>query len=359
MPFKYLLSYVVVMCGSTLPLVAQDSTSSLTISAYTEAYFSYDFNDPPDNKRPSFLYSHNRHKEFNVNLAFLKASYTSNRSRGNLAFAAGSYMNSNYAAEQGVLKNIFEANAGIRIGKKSLWLDAGILPSHIGFESAVSKDCWNLTRSMAADNSPYFEAGARLTYESVNGKWLISGLILNGWQRIARLPGNSMLSWGTQVQFKPNKNLLLNSSSFIGTDTPDSTRRIRLFHNFYGIYQVTDELGITIGLDTGIEEKALNAPGNNKWYSPLLIVKYRFGDAWTISSRFEYYSDKNGVIINTGTPNGFKTSGLSLNLDHSPEKNIIVRLEIRGFNSKDAVFTKNAARVKSNTSVTSSIAVSF
>ena len=28
--------------------------------------------------------------------------------------------------------------------KKNLWIDAGILPSHIGFESAVSKDCWTL-----------------------------------------------------------------------------------------------------------------------------------------------------------------------------------------------------------------------
>jgi hypothetical protein len=45
-----------------------------------------------------------------VNLAFVKASYTLSRVRGNLAFAAGTYVNANYVAEPGVLKNLYEAN---------------------------------------------------------------------------------------------------------------------------------------------------------------------------------------------------------------------------------------------------------
>ena len=73
-------------------------------------------------------------------------------------------------------------------------ITAGIFTSHIGFESAVSKDCWTLTRSILADNSPYYESGARLTYTSNNNKWLISALALNGWQRIQRPAGNSLMS---------------------------------------------------------------------------------------------------------------------------------------------------------------------
>ncbi|HEX2627705.1 MAG TPA: outer membrane beta-barrel protein, partial [Chitinophagaceae bacterium] len=55
---------------------SQDTTKSaspLTVSGYVEAYYSYDFNKPIDNNRPAFLYSHNRHNEFNANLAFIKA----------------------------------------------------------------------------------------------------------------------------------------------------------------------------------------------------------------------------------------------------------------------------------------------
>ena len=52
-------------------------------------------------------------------------------SRANIALAVGTYMNANYAAEPGVLKNIYEANAGVKISNnKNIWVDAGILPSH-------------------------------------------------------------------------------------------------------------------------------------------------------------------------------------------------------------------------------------
>src|SRR5688572_22521239 len=147
---------------------AQDSISKrLTFSSYVEAYYNYDFNQPPNNKRPGFFYSHNRHNEFNVNLTFIKSSYNAERIRANLAIAAGTYINANYAAEPGVLKNIYEANVGYKLSaNKNIWFDIGILPSHIGFETAISKDCWTLTRSMVADNSPYFESGAKLTYIS-------------------------------------------------------------------------------------------------------------------------------------------------------------------------------------------------
>jgi Putative beta-barrel porin-2, OmpL-like. bbp2 len=341
-------------------LMAQDSTGSLTISGYVEAYYQYDFNKPADNNRSGFIYSHNRHNEFNLNLGFIKANYTASRVRANMAIAAGTYMNANYSAEPGVLKNVLEANAGVKLSKKkNLWLDAGIMPSHIGFESAISKDCWNITRSILAENSPYFEAGAKLTYTSDNGKWLLSGMALNGWQRITRVNGNSLMSWGTQIQYKPSDKVLLNYSTFIGTDKPDSARLSRFFHNVYGIFSVTDKFGITAGFDIGTEEKTPGSDDKNTWYSPVLILKYAISDKWAIAVRGEYYSDENGVIIATGTPNGFKTTGFSLNIDHSPAKNVLVRFEARNLSSKDEIFVKPSGITNNNTFITSSIAVSF
>jgi hypothetical protein len=341
-------------------LMAQDSTGSLTISGYAEAYYQYDFNKPSDNNRPGFIYSHNRHNEFNLDLGYIKANYTAERVRANLAGAAGTYMNANYSAEPGVLKNIFEANVGVKISKKkNLWLDAGIFGSHIGFESAISKDCWNITRSILADNTPYFEAGAKITYTSDNGKWLLSGLALNGWQRITRVSGNSLMSWGTQIQFKPSDKVLLNYSTFIGTDKPDSARLSRLFHNIYGIINVTDKFGVTAGFDIGTEEKFPGSDGKNTWYSPVLILKYAFNNKWAIAGRLEHYNDKNGVIIATGSPNGFQTTGYSINIDNSPAKNVLVRLEVRNLSSKDDIFVKPSGMTNNNTFITSSIAVSF
>lgn len=333
---------------------------TLSVTGYAEAYYSYDFNKPVDNNRPAFIYSHNRHNEFNLNLGFIKAAYSAERVRANLALAAGTYINANYAAEPGVLKNIYEANAGVKLSKnKNLWLDAGIFGSHIGFESAVSKDCWTLTRSILAENSPYYESGAKLSYTTNNEKWLFSVLALNGWQRIKRVDGNSLMSWGSQIQFKPSSKLTLNYSTFIGTDKPDSARLMRIFHNVYAIFNVTDKFGITAGFDIGTEEKTVSGSGTNTWYSPVGILRYAINDQWALAARVEYYKDEHGVIIATGTPGGFQTTGYSLNLDYSPAKNVVVRVEGRSLNSKDAIFTKGNEQVKTNTQLTGSIAVSF
>ena len=91
------------------------SKSKLTFSGYVEAYYTYDFGNPADHNRPSFIYSFNRHNEVNLDLGFIKAAYENENVRANLALAAGTYVNANYSAEPGVLKNIYEANAGVKI----------------------------------------------------------------------------------------------------------------------------------------------------------------------------------------------------------------------------------------------------
>jgi len=300
-------------------------SNPFSFSGYIEVYYQYDFNKPSDNNRPGFVYSHNRHNEFNLNLGYLKGSFSTTNVRANLALAAGTYINANLAAEPDALKQIYEANAGLRLSKKkNLWFDVGIFASHIGFESAVSKDCWTLTRGILADNSPYYEAGAKMTYNSDNGKWLLSILALNGWQRIKRVDGNSLMSWGTQVQYKASDKVLLNYSTFIGTDKPDSARLMRIFHNVYGNFLFTDKLGLTLGFDIGTEEKTVNGNGTNTWFSPVAILRYAINDKLAIAGRLEYYNDEHGVIISTGTPNGFQTTGYSVNFDYAPIKQVLV-----------------------------------
>lgn len=333
--------------------------SYLTFSGYAEVYYGFDFNRPSNNLRPSFVYSHNRHNEFALNLSFIKAAYDNGKVRANLALMAGTYSNANLAAEPGVLKNLFEANAGVRISKKkALWIDAGLFASHIGYESAIGKDCWTLTRSMMADNSPYYETGARLSYSSDNGKWYMAGLVLNGWQRIQRVDGNSTPAFGTQITFKPSDKATINWSTFIGNDKPDSVHQTRFFNNFYGIFQPTEIFGITAGFDIGMEQK-LNADDWNIWYTPNLVLRAKFGARSAVALRGEYYYDKNGVIITSGTPNGFQTLGASLNYDLQILDNALFRIEGKMYSSKDAVFMKENQMVTTSPSITTSLSVAF
>lgn len=356
-------SLLALLILGTSPLFFAQETDRkpLKISGYAEAYYQYDFQNPTNNTRPSFIYSHNRNNEVNLNLGLIKANYETEQFRANLALAAGTYMNANYAAEQGVLKNIYEANVGIKISKsKNLWIDAGILPSHIGFESAISKDCFTLTRSMLAENSPYYEAGVKVSYTTDNGKWFLSGLILNGWQRIQRVDGNSTIAFGHQLTYKPNDKITLNSSSFIGNDKLDTQKQMRYFHNLYGIFQVNNKWALVAGFDFGAEQKEKGSERYNVWYSPVVVAKYSATEKLSFAARGEYYQDKKGVIIATGTPNGFQTFGYSLNADYQILPNLVWRTEIKNLSSKDNIFINRDLELQKNdVSVLTSIAVNF
>jgi hypothetical protein len=348
-------------------------TPGLTFSGYAELYYVQDLDQPKAQERPGFLYNHKRNREVNVNLAFLKAAYAAERVRANLAIQVGTYAQYNYAAEQPLIRNVYEANAGVKLSKnRDLWLDAGVFSSHIGFESAVSRDCWTLTRSMLAENSPYYLAGAKLTYNSPNGKWALLGSVLNGWQRINRLPGYTKPSFSTQVQFKPGSKVTLNWSTFLGADRPDSLQQTRFFNNLYAIINLTAKFGFIVGFDIGADRKPVVRDGQRAgsgsyvWYSPVIIARYATSSRSYVAGRVEYYNDKNGVIIGTGAategrPNGFRTWGYSVNYDYAILPSAVWRIEYRGFSSVAAIFAETAASpaLRTNNALTTSLAISF
>lgn len=339
---------------------AQEEKPKIKVSGYLETYYGYDFNKPADNNRPGFIYSHNRSNEVNLNVGYIKGSYDDGGIRTNLAVMVGSYPNANLAAEPGVLKNIYEANAGVKLSKTAnLWFDAGIFSSHIGFESAVSKDCWVLTRNISSENTPYFESGAKISYGTNDGKFSATVLYLNGWQRITRQNGNSQPAGGIQLTWKPTDKITVNYSNYLGTEGLDADRVTRFYNNVYGILQVTDQFGLTLGFDYGTQQKTKGSDDKNEVLSPVAIAQYKINSKWAVAGRAEYYKDKNGVLIATGTPNGFKTMGYSLNLDYAPISNAVVRLEGKVYDSKDKIFTRDLGLVNHNATITASIAVSF
>ena len=338
---------------------AQDSSISekkpaLTISGYADIYYQYDFNKPDDKLRPPFLYNFKRHNEINTNLILLKAAYDSKNFRANIGVMTGNYARYNLAAEPDFFRYIYEANLGYKISEK-ISVDAGILPSHIGSESAIAKDNWNLSRSILAENSPYYEAGIKLNY-SPDDKWKFALLVLQGWQNIK--DHNSSKSFGTQIVFTPNEKLSFNSSSFIGNEKPDSAKQLRLYHNFYFTYHISSKLKTLFILDLGAERK-IEKDGYNKWMGTAILLQYSFAKRFAAAARGEFYKDKNGVIVSSYVPSKFETTGLAFNFDYHPLKYIVIRGEIRYLHAKDEIFQRNNMPVQSNFSILGSVAFYF
>lgn len=329
----------------------QKGSGEFTFSGYLESYYSYDFNRPDDHNRPSFLYNFSRHNEFSFNLALVKATYSSDQIRGNLALMGGTYAQFNLADEPVWARLLNEASIGVRLHPK-LWLDVGIMPSHIGFESWYGMDGWHLTRSLMAENSPYFLTGARFTYE-LSPKMDLTLWLTNGWQNVQRQERKQGLGFGLGVNHRPTEGLQINYSNYFGNEGPDPVRLLRFFNNFYVQYE-PNKWGVTVGGDFGIQEAYFGNP--HQWYGVTASLRRALGEKFYLAGRIEQYSDPKGIILNEG----LKISGISANLDYNIQENVMFRVEARQFISPAAVFTLPGARFsKGNTAVTGSLALRF
>jgi hypothetical protein len=287
-----------------------------------------------------------------VNLALLSVAYDDGKVRSNLAFMAGDYARYNLADEPTWAQFIYEASVGVQLWDK-LWLDMGIMPSHIGFESAIGMDCWHLTRSLLAENSPYFLTGARFTYSHTEKLDLILWLT-NGWQNVQRTHRNQALGTGLGVNYRPMKGMEFNFANYFGNEYPQTLNVYRYFNNFYLQY-AWDAWGITLGTDYGVEQKLFSSLFNH-WYGLTFSLRRDLTEKTGLAFRAEHYSDTNGVILDTG----MRLSGYSLNLDHRISEKAMIRVEARQLQSPEAVFEMPAGKLsKGNTAISTSLAVKF
>ncbi len=211
-----------------------------------------------------------------------------------------------------------------------------------------------MTRSLVAESSPYFLTGAKITTQVT--PWLTAAsIVCNGWQRIQRVEGSSAPGVGAQLAATPGEDLLINYSVFIGTDDPDSTRRMRYFHNLFAEWQISEKFKLIAGGDIGNQQVEKNSELYQYWWGITAILRYQFSEQWAAAVRGEYYDDESNVIISTAR--GFHTSGLSLNFDYTPVKDVALRVEGRWFRSRNPIFSEGEFYPYDNWTIVASLAV--
>lgn len=335
-------------------LAQSKDTSTLGVpivfGGFVDTYYAFDFKQPPGGTRV-FTTQPSKHNEFNVNLAFLEAKINQEKYRGRLAFQAGTSVDTNYAAEPSQLaKHIQEAYAGYS-PIKNLWIDAGIYLSHLGAESFISRDNWTYTRSLAADYSPYYQTGVRISYQATK-EFSAQLHVLNGWQNIT--DHNSAKAVGMQLAYQPNVHLSLTYNNFIGKEAGD---RMRYFHDFIAkaSFQPID---LIFQYDLGIQERE-PLPGDATWQVYTLLARYQIHPLVSVAIRGERYIDKEQVIVVTNTPNGFQVWGASGNIDVQLAKPVTWRTEYRHFWSDDRIYPNKTNGSRQDQFVVSSLALSF
>jgi hypothetical protein len=322
-------------------MAAQDSTRTVTVGAFVDTYYAWDFNRPgPGNFDRSFTTQPARHDEFNVNLALVEVKLTGERVRGHLGLQAGTAVQSNYAGEPRLgsisgpelARHVEEAVAGVRVGP-GLWVDAGIYLSHIGQESWISRDNPTYSRSLIADYSPYYETGVKLTW-SATPRLTAQLNLVNGWQNISET--NTDKAVGLRLDYAVSSHLALGYSNFIGNEMLDTVpSRLRLFNEGFALI-TAGNTSLWLTADVGRQQRA--GGGWSTWYGGAAIGRVKVTPTVAIAGRVERYSDPDGVIVSTGTPNAFRVSGASANLDVTLAGSAVWRIELRGFQARDPIF---------------------
>lgn len=335
------------------PLRAQeaDTTAHVTLGAFVDGYYAYDFNRPAGHDR-AFTTQAQRHDEFNVNLAHVEAKYVSSRARGRLALQAGSSVQANYAAEpdslagfQNLLPLIQEAYAGIAVTPR-LWIDAGIFFSHIGSESWISTDNPNYTRSLPAEFSPYYETGVRASWQA-HPSLAVTAVVVNGWQNISET--NHDKGGGIRLDWTASPAITVSYSNFVGREASAATgeHSVRFFNDVNARIAPSSRVLVIPTFDIGTQD-------GDTWYAASLVGRYAVTPAFAVNGRVERYDDKDGVIAP-----GLRVNGASLGIDVTSGP-AMWRTEVRGlFGADDEIFPARDGAKTSDLAAVTSIAVRF
>jgi hypothetical protein len=335
--------------------IAEENKVKVDFSGYLEAFYGYDFNKPTTLTRLGWLYNYNRHNEFNITIGMLRSKISYENVYANIAIQAGTYVDDNYTAES--LKLFHEAFIGVYLDKdKKHVVEAGIMPSYIGFESASTFSNLTLTRSIMAESSPFYFTGIKYNYLP-NDKWSLALITTNGWQRIEKPNKDALPTFGTQLVYSPNDKTTINWSTFIGDEPVDiEVLRTRYFNDIYIDYAWNDKWKTIAGFDMGYQRN-LEGDDFQEWKTITLITQYAVSDKWNIAARAEYFDDQENVIVGVGAP--FEVFGASFNIDFIPNSKLKLRTEAKWFDSKEPVFNKETGTTNSNFFVATSLAFEF
>jgi hypothetical protein len=326
----------------------------VTVEGYLDAYYAYDFNKPADGNR-AYAVSMHRHNEMTINLGFIDLKYSSSRLRARLVPGFGTYMNANYAAEPGTLKNLVEASAGVRLfSNKNVWLEVGVFGSPYTNESAISKDHLAYTRSFAPEFVPYYLSGLKL-HVPLMPHLNATFYLLNGWQQIADT--NSGKAVGTQLEYRPSDYVLINWNTFVGREqsATDPFSGDRYFTDLFLIYTKNRWAWTTCAYG-GQQEQTT---GKAAWWTINAIARYAITPTLSTTLRAEYFEDLKGVQIASLSGGGFSSSSASLGVNYKAAENMLLRLEGRAFFSDTQVYQRNTRFVSNSALLTTNVTIWF
>jgi hypothetical protein len=333
---------------SALRAQTAEQKPTVTWSAFVDGYFALDAGQPRTLDRP-YSTTAARHAEFNINLAHIAVSYDAPRVRGRLALQAGTSVQANYASEPSIgglsgpslARHLQEAYAGVKLAE-TVWIDAGVYFAPFGRESWISADNWTYTRSLIADNSPYYQSGVKLSWQA-RPTLALQFNVMNGWQNISETNDDKAVA--ISADWSVAKDHVLSYDGFFGNEAPDNVQaRFRTFNEVSWQGRVTDRLEGMATLDVGRQARSTATGDAATWWGGAAIARVAVqpNKMW-LAARLESYADRDNVIVGTGGAGEFVVRGGSINVDVVPTTGVLWRTELRALRATRAIYPDRGA----------------
>ncbi|MHA8080197.1 outer membrane beta-barrel protein [Aquirufa regiilacus] len=299
---------VLFLCLITISAWAQTDTLHYTFGAYIESYYGHSLTNPQSREKSEIFYNQTTLNQPAVNLGLIEFSASKSNWTFRGDFMLGTYSQKNLASEPGLLKHIYQLNAQLQLAPKHQ-LIVGIMPSHIGLESAKNRENPSFSRSYIAENSPYYETGLAWSY-SPTKRMNLKVLALTGWQTMHRFRP----ALGTQITIQNAKGLRFNSSGFIG----DEGKGMRIFYDNYVQIPISSRFLWTLCQDTGFESGKF-------WHGGATFLTWKAKPSLKFTGRLEYFNDPQAIIL----VESLKDVSQSLTVDYELKSWSMLRTEFK------------------------------
>ena len=321
--------------GGTTYLQAQAETPDTTkhqlaVSVYVDAYYARYSGDTQE-PFATYITSGARDNTIGLNIAQFSLHYEHERLRGNFTLHAGDIP---LAIWSDAFPYVQEANVGVRLGEK-WWFDAGFFRTHLGTESFLPKNNLLGSTAFATYNEPFYQSGARLSYDPAP-EWHLEAWLLNGYNSL--VDNNRAKSVGLLVNYAPCEATSLTYTNLYGNEAPDNALRdqYRFYQNASWQQQWSEHVTTILGADLGLQTNSdLEDPEKTAaLYTLLLTIRYQIDERWSITTRGELFEDENGFIsgrvpTTDGEPAGAELTAITLGGEYRPSKYAHLRAEGR------------------------------
>ncbi len=317
----------------------KSDTSTLTLGAYADGYYSWysNGNEVAQQQHDCIGAFHNN---FGLNVAQFTAAYESDRVRGVATFHFGDIPAITWANNY---RFVQEANAGVRLAKR-LWLDVGFFKTHVGTESFLPKDNMMSIISLGTFYGPFYQSGARLSYDT-KSDWHFEAHAINGYN--LHIDNNGFKTFGWLVSKKWNDKVYTSYSAMLGQEN------VGLGRDDYLVYQniysnlTFKKLELQLGADVAFS----NAWRTNQDWLPgpliagLATAKYHVSEVFAVAFRGEMFYDPQSINSRRIAPSivngisslaytrrldeGLTVYGATLSFEYSPSEQGFLRIEGR------------------------------